>query len=255
MKDHLDMMHREIENQEIIERYIRNQLAAEDRRAFEEHYFGCEECFEKLQTTERFIAGVRDASSRGLLKGSLSTDTAPLRRWSAWMIPALATSSCAAVALAVAVAWTFFFQVPRLRRQLDQTSADLTAQREAITALQKQVASAEQAETNVPLVMLQSTRDVQAQPNDIGLSPDAKHLTLWMELPSSISGTFLLEIDAANGSHIQTLDNLKRNTYGALVVSLPVERLQSGIYTARLSRQEPSPVTLVAEYRLRIRRP
>ena len=255
MKNHLDMMHKDIEEQEIIERYVRNQLAAEERRAFEEHYFGCEECFERLQDTERFIAGVRDAGSRGLLEGSLSADAPAVRRWSAWMIPALAASSCAAVALAVAVAWTFFFQIPRLRRQLDQTSADLTTQREAIVALQKQVVSAAQAETNVPLVMLEATRDAQAPPNDLVLSPDAKHLTLWIELPSSTSRTFRLEIAAADSSHVQTLDDLKRNAYGALVVSLPAELLQSGIYAVRLSRQEPSPVTLVAEYRLRIRRP
>ena len=255
MKAHLSMMHQDIEDQEIIERYVRSQLSPEERRAFEEHFFGCEECFEKLQATERFIAGVLDASSRGLLEGDLSTDTPPVRRWSVWMIPALAASSCAAIALAVAVVWTFFFQIPRLRRQLDQTSAGLATQREAIAALQKQVASAAQAETNVPLVMLQATRDAQAPPNDAVLSSDAKHLTLWIELPSSTSGTFRLEIAAADGSHIQTLDSLKRNTYGALVVSLPADVLQSGIYTVRLSRQEPSPVTLVAEYRLRIRRP
>jgi hypothetical protein len=41
----------------------------------------------------------------------------------------------------------------------------------------------------------------------------------------------------------------------AELTELTAEVLQSGIYTVRLSRQEPSPVTLVAEYRLRIRRP
>ena len=248
-------MHEEIENQEIIERYARNQLGPEERRAFEEHYFACEECFEKLQATEHFVAGLRDAGRRGLLEGSRSADAARVSKWGSWMFPALAASTCAAATLAVALAWTFLFQIPKLRHRLDQTSADLSAQREAIAALEKQVASSAQAETNVPMVMLQATRDAQAPPNDAVLSPDAKHLTLWIELPSSTSGTFLLEIATADDRNIQTLENLKRNTYGALVVSLPAEMLQSGIYVVRLSRQEPSPVTLVAEYRLRIRRP
>jgi anti-sigma factor RsiW len=249
------MMHKEIEDQEIIERYARNQLPPEDRLAFEEHFFGCEECFGKLQATERFIAGIRDAGSRGLLEGNPSADATPARRWGGWMFPALAASSCAAVGLAVAAVWTFFFQIPRLHHQLNQTSLEINAQREAIATLQKQVASSVQAETNVPLVILQATRDAQAQPNDAVLSADAKHLTLWIELPSSASGSFLLGIATADGRNIQTLENLKRNTYGALVVSLPADVLQSGIYTVKLSRQEPSPVTLVAEYRLRIRRP
>ena len=64
------MMHQQIEDEEIIERYVRNQLGAEERKAFEEHYFTCEECFGKLEATERFIAGVRDAGRRGYLERS-----------------------------------------------------------------------------------------------------------------------------------------------------------------------------------------
>lgn len=249
-------MHSEIEDQEIIERYVRNQLAPQERQAFEEHFFGCQECFERLQATERFVAGIRDAASRGLLEHSRSADYERLpSSWRAWMFPALAATSCASVLLAAITGWTYLFQMPKLRRQLDQTSVEIGAQREAMAALQKQVASAVQSETNVPLVMLQATRDAQAPPNDVVLSPDAKHLTLWIEQPASTSGTFLLEIVAADGRHIQTLENLKPNTYGALVVSLPAQTLQTGTYTVRLSRQEPSRVTLVAEYRLRIRKP
>jgi hypothetical protein len=253
-KSSLYMMHREIEDREIIERYVRNQLSAEERRVFEEHFFGCEECFEKLQATERFTAGIRDAGSQGLLEG-IPSEAVPARTWRAWMLPAFAASSCAAVLLAVAAGWALLYQVPKLRHQLNQASAEVRTRGEAIAALQKHVASSAQAETNVPLVMLEATRDAQAPPNDATLSSDARHLTLWIELPSSTSGSFLLEISALGGRPLQTLENLKRNAYGALVVSLPAEVLQSGIYTVRLSRQEPSPVTLVAEYRLRIRRP
>ena len=250
------MMHTEIEDREIIERYVRNQLAPEERKAFEEHFFACDDCFEKLRATERFVAGIRDAAGRGLLEDRRSADYIRVpSSWRAWMFPALAAASCASVVLAAITGWTLFFQMPKLRRQLEQASIDANSHREAIAALEKQIASVAQAETNVPLVMLQATRDAQAPPNDAVLSPDAKHLTLWIELPSSASGTFLLEIVAVEGSHVQTLDNLKRNTYGALVVSLPAELLQSGIYTIRLSRREPSPAALVAEYRLRIRRP
>ena len=249
------MMHSEIEDQEIIERYVRNQLAPEERQAFEEHFFGCEECFEKVQATERFISGIRDAGERGLLKGSTSADSAPARTWRAWMIPALATNFATLLACAAVIVWMVFFQTPQLRERLNQAAADARAEREDIAALRKQAASSVQTETNVPLVMLQATRDAQAAPNDASIPVDAKHLTLWIELPPGAAGSFLLEISTTNGRSIQTLENLKRNSYGALVVSLPAETLQTGMYTVRLSRQEPSPVTLLAEYRLRIRRP
>jgi len=65
------MMHPQIEDQEIVERYVRNQLAEEERKAFEEHFFACDDCFEKLQATDRFVAGMRDAARRGLLAGDV----------------------------------------------------------------------------------------------------------------------------------------------------------------------------------------
>lgn len=247
-------MHREIDEQEIIERYVRNELTAEERRGFEEHFFGCEECFEKLRTTERFIAGMRDAGRRGVLEGT-SADATPVRPWASWVFPALAASSCAVVALAIVAGWTLLFQVPRLHRQLSQASADLSAQRQTIAALQPQLASGTEVESNVPLVMLQATRDSEEPANDAVLPSEARHLTLWIDLPSNTSGSFLLEVNTADGRHTQTVKDLKRNAYGALVVSLPAEILQSGEYRVRLSRQEPSPITLVAEYRLRIHRP
>ncbi len=91
------------------------------------------------------------------------------------MFPTLTATSVATVALAVIVGWTLLFQMPKLRRQLNQASADASARREALAALEKQVASATQAETNVPLVMLQATRDVQAAPNEVIVPSGAKH--------------------------------------------------------------------------------
>lgn len=60
------MNHREIDEKEIIERYVRQQLSLAERRAFQEHYFTCDACFDKVQMTARLIAGVRDA---GVLMG------------------------------------------------------------------------------------------------------------------------------------------------------------------------------------------
>jgi len=61
------MLHTQIKNDEVIERYIRNRLSPEERRDFEEHFFACDDCFDKVQETERFVAGVRDAVERGIL--------------------------------------------------------------------------------------------------------------------------------------------------------------------------------------------
>ncbi len=248
------MMHQQIEDEEIIERYVRNQLGAEERKAFEEHYFTCEECFDKLEATEQFIAGVRDAGSRGLLAGEAGGRA---RRWiwSGWLVPSFAASACAAVVLAAFSGWLYFSEMPRMRQQLSQSAAELRAQREARATLERQIASSIQAEGNLPLVMLQATRDVQAAPNEVSVPPGAKHLVLWVEVPAGKSNRFRLELDTADNRPVETVDNLQRNTYGAVAVSLPVEALQPGDYRVRLTSQEPPPASPVGEYRLKIRKP
>lgn len=255
MKAHLFMMHQDIEDQEIIERFVRNLLSPEERRVFEEHFFGCEECFAKLQIMERFIAGLDDAGNRGLLDSSPSAGGSPGRAWSSWMFPALAASSCAAIVLAIVTGWTLFSQMPKLRMQLNRASADVSAQREAIAALQKQITSAGQAETNVPLVMLQATRDAQAAVNEAVLPPGSGHLVLWVEVPPTKFRSFQLRVETSDHRPVLTLDQLQRNPYGALTASLPVDRLQPGEFRIMLTGQEPPPASLLAEYTLRVRRP
>jgi hypothetical protein len=248
------MMHPQIEDEEIVERYVRNQLAEEERKAFEEHFFGCEECFGKLQATERFVAGIRDAASRRLLGNRQPADAASARTWGGWMFPALAAGSCAAVALAVVAAWALLFQMPKLRQQLNKASANMSAQHEAIAALQRQIATWTQAEANVPLVMLQSTRDAQAQPNEAVLPTGATQLVLWVEVPAGKIRSFRLQVETTDHRPVVTLGHLQRNSYGALAASLPTERLQPGDFRIMLTAEEP-PASLLAEYKLRIRRP
>ncbi|HXF06637.1 MAG TPA: zf-HC2 domain-containing protein [Blastocatellia bacterium] len=61
------MTRQEIERHDVIEPYLRGELGPEERRAFQEHFFECDECLEALQATERFIAGVRCAAGQGWL--------------------------------------------------------------------------------------------------------------------------------------------------------------------------------------------
>jgi hypothetical protein len=248
------MMHPQIEDEEIIERYVRNQLPDEERKAFEEHFFGCDDCFEKLQVAERFVAGVRDAARRGTLSGEVE-GRSPGWISSSWLVPAFGVSACAALLLAAFSGWMYFSQMPKMRQRLDQSAVELRAQQQARAALEQQIAGSIQPEANLPLVMLQSTRDVQAAPNEVTVPPGAKHVVLWVEVPAGKSNRYRLQVDTADNRPVETLDNLQRNSYGALAVSLPVETLQPGDYRIRLSTQEPSPASLLGEYRLRIHRP
>jgi len=246
------MMHSQIENEEIVERYVRNQLAPEERQAFEEHFFGCDECFEKLQDVERFHAGVRDAASRGLMN---NTSRAPLVTgrgvWFPW---ALAATACTALAFAAMAAWTYFNQMPKLRGELDRAAAQLQAERRSRAELEQRMIPVEQAEVNVPLVMLQTSRAEEETANVL-LPAGAKHLVLWIEIGPSRYRDFRLEVFSLGNRLVTSLDHLKRGPYGALAASLPADQLPTGDFRITLRGEDPPPASLAGEYKLRIRRP
>jgi anti-sigma factor RsiW len=248
------MMHQQIEEQEIIERYVRDQLAPEEKRAFEEHFFSCEECFDKIQATERFVAGIRDAAGRGMLAED-ARGPIPLRGIHSWWMPAFGVSACAAVIFAAITGWLYLVQVPRIRGQLSQSAAELRRVQHEWAVLEQQPHRGMQPEVNVPLAMLQATRGLQASPTDATLPADAAQLVLWIDVDSGHVRTYRVEISSVAGKPIETLQHLRRNSYNALAASVPAESLQPGEFQIKLFGEEPPPGSLLAEYRMRVRRP
>ncbi len=245
------MLHSQIENEEIVERYVQNQLAPEARQAFEEHFFACEECFEKLQATERFLAGVRDAADRGLLnhKSRAAFASGQGKRF-LW---AFAASACTALAFATIAGRMYLSQMPKLQGELNRTAAQLQVQQRMLAQLEQRISSAEQPEANVPLVMLQASRG--EEPASALLPPGARRLVVWVELGPTRYRRFRMEVFSQQDLLITSLEHLQRGPYGALAAAFPVERLQPGDFRIKLTGQDPLPASLVGEYKLRIRRP
>lgn len=248
------MMHPQIEDQEIIERYARNQLAPEEKRAFEEHFFSCDDCFDKVQSMELFVAGLRHAGSSGLLAGGPS---GTVRAWSMsrWWIPAFAINAVLVLVLGSVAGWQQFSEIPSLRRQFQQSLSELRTEQQARAVLEQRSPRRTQAEANIPLIMLQATRDLQAPVTEAILSPDAAQLILWIDVEPGNGRSCRVEIYGTDNKPVEVVDHLKRNSYGALAVSLPAAHLQPGEFKIKLSAEEPSPRSLLAEYRLRISRP
>jgi hypothetical protein len=99
------MNHKEIEEREIIERYVLHQLTPEERLAFQEHYFGCDECFGQTQIAARFIASVHQASRTGVFSAD-ERESRPVQSGlmavlfgQTWAAPALAALLLVAVTL------------------------------------------------------------------------------------------------------------------------------------------------------------
>ena len=245
------MLHTQIENDEVVERYVRNQLTPEDRQAFEEHFFACDECFDRVQAMERFTAGVRDAAEHGLLDDAAEPANSRERpRWALW---AFAGSSLAAVALAAVVGWALLVRVPSLQRKLNASVAQVDLQQQTLAQLQAGSAARAGTQPNVPLVMLQETRGEDS--TTAVLPADARQLIVWVEIGPTRFRSYRMEFYAASGKQMMTVDGLSRGPYGALAASLPTDGLQPGVFRVRLIGQTPPPSSLVSEYRLQIRRP
>src|SRR5262245_22237644 len=83
-----------VAREEILEGYLLGSLNAEDREAFEEHYFCCARCFDELQT----LRDVRDELQ--LMRAEPPAPaTHALRRW--WPFVALAATVVLAVGVTV----------------------------------------------------------------------------------------------------------------------------------------------------------
>jgi hypothetical protein len=245
------MLHRQIEDNEIVERYVRDRLRPEEREAFEEHYFACDECFGKVQAMEGFVAGIHDAARRGDLS---DTPGETVRHTSFdWAVWAFAGTSFAAIVLAIVTGWAYLHRIPKLQQELNAATAAAKAQPTTVAQLRSEEPLSLSPEANVPVVVLQSSRGEGS--NYAVLAPGARQLILWAEIGPSRYTTYSMEIDSSSGNPVTRVDGLTRGPYGALAASVPAEALRPGTLRIKLIGRTPQPPSLVSEYRLQIRAP
>jgi Putative zinc-finger len=136
------MTHQEIQANEIIEQYVRGKLTTAERRAFQEHLFECDECFQQAEVSARFVAGVREASRTGLLPAHHQPDHARtvgaslIQGWGfRWAMPALAASLLIAIAL---IGW-WALTLRRQNQGLMQQTAEQNRAAEQLKLLETKI--------------------------------------------------------------------------------------------------------------------
>ncbi len=223
------MNHQEARKRELAELYVRRELPEADRLEFEEHFFGCSECFEEVESLDR----MRNAVKHAVKSGEFPVET-PKRSFAAGI------GLAAAVVFAAVAGWSVFVEQPRLAAEARR---EKEAAREKIAAIEKELASRELASAALPVLILEAARDGEA--NKVRVPRTAKQIALWMEPPPAAQGPFRLGIFGANGSALETVNDLVRNPQGALAVTVPAGHLPTGSYRARLFSPGDK---LVAEY-------
>lgn len=270
------MNHHEIEQQDIIERYVRHQLPAAERRAFQEHYFACDECFAAVESTAKFIAGVQRSSRVGALAANareVASVAAPW--WASFFKPAFALGAMACLLLAVALGWLLLRPASQPQNNIAQQqpsvqpSATSTAASSPTTTTHTPSPSATEksgreqlddklAQNHLPekgatvSVSLDATRDAKGGAQ-VKWPETAAALRLQVEVAVGAYQSYELQLVNASGQAVKTLSGLKANSQGALTATIATPQLAVGKYRARLFGRKNQQKDLVGEYDLTLR--
>ena len=135
------MTHQQIHDNDVIEQYVLEKLSPDARRAFQEHYFECDECFEHTTAAARFIAGVRAESRSGVLaahqteRPSFWNRLIPAAYDPRWAMPALAMG----LMLAVVLTGLWALSLRRENQQLARQTAEQAATTERLRGLETKI--------------------------------------------------------------------------------------------------------------------
>jgi Putative zinc-finger len=95
------MDHTEVADQYAVEKYLLGELSPEAREAFEEHYFGCEECATDLRAASVFIAQTRKELARPVLVRATEPKKGKLFSFPSLLRPMFAAPAMAAMLLVI----------------------------------------------------------------------------------------------------------------------------------------------------------
>lgn len=233
-------IHDQFEAADVIERYVRDELGNEERRAFEEHFLDCGTCFEKVQSMERFVAGVRYASESARL-----ATRKPARSWLIW-----AFAFGFAVLFVLSGIWiaTLLHSISTMTGQKQALARELQSAQSQLAARNR--VSAGMPIANLPLAILDSTRSADSV-IELTVPSSSPEFALWIQLdPESRYHSLDVEIADNSGHTVEPIRSLAENPYGALVLALPSTKFPSGSYTVLVFRRNPH--MLLGQYVVKI---
>jgi hypothetical protein len=94
------MDHLEAKRLHAAEKYVLGELTADQRDAYEEHYFDCAECAEDVSATVTFVSAGREVFRKEPVP-SPPKELAPRSRWTSWFRPMIAIPAMAVLLLAI----------------------------------------------------------------------------------------------------------------------------------------------------------
>jgi len=256
------MDHAYAEEHDLAELYLADRLSAEERDAFEAHYFACETCLASLETANGFREGMRQAAAEDVAQAAAAHVRLGLLASLATLSRRHRLALAGALLLLAALPSLWLFQRNRaLQQHLAQTSAGAAFLGHQRTVLEARLHSLEQAgagdrrrlaeelaeerrareatlqspqpQVNVPIFLLAAVRSGEAgrEPaSQIPLSSAAASVILTAELAIVDASAYRASLHAAGGKEIWQAQGLHPDSRDTLVILLPASMLQPGIY-------------------------
>jgi len=198
------MEHPAIEDEDVVERYLRGTLPAAATLAFEQHYLSCPRCLDRLEAETEFASALRRTAARGLLEAPAGR----LLRFAGFAAPRPSWLALAALLLA-AVALAFLAG----RGLTPRGSAGFAGVEERLLP-----------------VFLGAVRSGEgAPPVELKLGADTGAVLLIYELPAAAGGAGYRLALRRDGSEIWRSGPLAANDLG-LTVAVPRRLLAPGEY-------------------------
>ena len=207
------MEHPAIEDEDVVERYLRGTLPAAASLAFEQHYLSCPRCLDRLEAETEFASALRRTAARGLLEAPsppapLPAPAGRLLRFAGFAAPRPQWLALAALLLA-AVALAFLAG----RGLTPRGSAGFAGVEERLLP-----------------VFLGAVRSGEgAPPVELKLGADSGSVLLIYELPAAAGGAGYRLALRRDGSEIWRSGPLAANDLG-LTVAVPRRLLAPGDY-------------------------
>jgi hypothetical protein len=166
------MDHSQIEENNLIDRYVRGTMPVDLRTAFEEHFLDCPDCLEQLRLASSLRDGLRlcaaEMATAGVNHGRIDSRTR-WRDWFAWRWAPLVAAGCLVVAAMPSLV---------LYRQLGSVRKELNRDQVALGAARQMIESVEGA--TPPVYVLNPVRG-QTEPPSIRISSAPGFMVLTLE--------------------------------------------------------------------------
>jgi hypothetical protein len=211
-----------------VEKYLLDELDGEEKEAFEDHFFSCQECAQEIKTGAALMQHAREGFQREeIAERPIAIVAAPPRRnWLAWLRPSFLVPAMALM-LGVVV-FQNLVQFPTMH-------ASLVAMNEPSVLPYADLKSGS-SRGDRPVV--------DAKPGEI--------FQLTLDIPDSTNGAHIAELDDAAGRKLWSIPVPADAPKDGLALKMP-GTLQAGDYTLLL-KQDASGAPVVSRYSFELKR-